>query len=100
MVYIDIKKQAIVSCTSHGFKNLEIKNDSSSIILEGTPFIIYFNKKNLIACTTISYDSVVYDYVLKLKPNITYTVTSRIGGDQGPNRISFKQMKQGKLLLL
>jgi hypothetical protein len=96
-MYIDIKKNAIVSCTGHGFKHLEIESDSTSISLISAASIVYFNQKNTYACIRLN-DSVVCNYLLKLKPNKEYIITSRVCGDQGPKKISFKTDQSGNII--
>ncbi len=66
-----------------------IESDSDAVNLEGTASEIYFNKKNDVARTSI-YGHVIYDYVLKLKPNCDYTVTKYNEHDRGPIVITFK----------
>jgi hypothetical protein len=78
--YIDIKKEATVTCDGMGLKEIRIENDSSEVTLEGTESIIYFNKKNAVARTSI-YGDVINNFELKLKPNCTYKVSKRIGFD-------------------
>jgi hypothetical protein len=88
-IYVDIKKNAIVSCDGQGLKEIKIENESESINLEGTEPVIYFNKKNHVAKTSV-YGEVVYDYVLKLKPNSNYTITKYNGYDRGPIEVTFR----------
>jgi len=96
--YIDIKKQAIVSCTGHGFKHLEIESDSSAITLQGTSSIVYLNTINKDACTKMN-DSIVCNYLLKLQPSKSYRIISRIDGDQGAMIQTFTTNKIGRIIL-
>jgi outer membrane protein assembly factor BamE (lipoprotein component of BamABCDE complex) len=96
-IYIDLKNQAICTCDGKGLKEIRIENDSSKVKLEGTRSIIYFNKVNSVSRTTI-YGDVVYDYVLKLKPNSNYRVKKINGYDQGPFTITFKTDGTGKVI--
>lgn len=72
-IYIDITNQAIYTCDGQGLKEIRIENNSTEVKLEGTGSIMYFNKMNSVSRTTI-YGDVVYNYVLKLKPNSSYVV--------------------------
>jgi hypothetical protein len=96
-IYIDIKKQAIVSCDGEGLKEIGIESDFSGVKLEGRGSIIYFNEKNDVFRTSL-YGDVVYDYVLKLRPNCSYVVTKYNGYDRGPFKITFKTDAAGKVI--
>ena len=95
-IYIDIKKQAIVSCNGVGLDHIEIKSDSSNITLEGTQPIVYFNKENDVSRTSL-YNEVIYNYVLKLKPNCNYQLVKYNGSDRGSFIITFKTNDSAKV---
>ncbi len=78
-------------------KEIEIESDSVDITLKGTESIIYFNKKNT-ALKTSLYNRVVFDYLLKLKPNRIYRVTKYMGSDRGNLRITFKTDDSRKII--
>lgn len=96
-IYIDIKKEAIVSCDGTGLKEIRIENDSSEVTLQGTQSIVYFNKRNPVLRTTI-YGEDVKDFELKLKPRCSYKVIERIGFDRGNFTITFRTDSLGKII--
>lgn len=96
-VYIDVNKQALVSCNKTGLKRLTIENDSTTITLEGTESIIYFNQENNIAKITLN-NKTVDDYKLQLQGNSNYKVIVENGYDRGPFVVTFKTNKVGKII--
>jgi hypothetical protein len=94
--YIDVKKQAIISCKGAGFKKISISNETKEINLEGTEPIIYFNEINNASQTSI-YDSIVYDYKLVLQPKSTYEIKAHIGYDRALFTVTFKTDSLGKI---
>ncbi len=96
-IYIDINRQALVSCNKTGLKRLTIENDSTTITLEGTESIIYFNQENNIAKVTFN-DKTLDDYKLTLQENSNYRVTVENGYDRGPFIATFKTNKVGKII--
>jgi hypothetical protein len=96
-IYIDIKKQAIVTCDGAGLKEIEIESDFDEVTLEGTDPIIYLNKKNEVSRTSI-YDKTVDNFILKLRPNCTYTVTKHNGSDRGNTKLEFETDASGKIV--
>jgi len=97
-IYIDIKKQAIISCNGTGLKEIRIENDSSEITLQSTKSIVYFNKINLVSRTSI-YGDDVKDFELKLKPHCSYKVMERMGFDRGNFTITFRTDSLGKIVI-
>jgi hypothetical protein len=95
-MYIDLSKQAIVSCDGEGINEIKIESDSGEVTLEGTPSVIYLNKKNEVARTSI-YGETVGDIVLNLKPNCNYMVSKHMGADRGDFRVSFKTDASGNI---
>ena len=96
-IYIDIKKQAIVTCDGTGLKEVEIESEFDDVTLEGTDAVIYLNKKSEASRTSV-YNITVYDYIFKLRPNCTYTVTKRNGSDRGPTKLEFETDASGKIV--
>jgi hypothetical protein len=92
--YVDINKQAIVSCDGNGMKYISIEGDSMEIIVEGTPSILYFGKE-IDASKVSIFDSVVYNYKIMLRPNSKYKASTRTGYDRGPFAISFSTDRSG-----
>jgi hypothetical protein len=97
-IYIDIQKQAIVSCSIVGLKRITITNDSSNIILEGTGSIVYFNQVNAASETSVN-GKRVNDYKLRLMGNCSYTVTKDNGYDRGPIKIKFRTDSSGIVIM-
>ncbi|MBS1502604.1 MAG: hypothetical protein JST32_11115 [Bacteroidetes bacterium] len=96
-IYIDIKKEAIVSCDGIGLKEVRIEDDSSRVVLEGTQPIIYFHRINPVAKTSI-YGDAVYNFELKLKPHCSYKVIKPMGFDRGTITITFRTDSSGKII--
>jgi hypothetical protein len=96
-IYIDIKKEAIVSCDGTGLKEISIENDSTEVTLHGTKSIVYFNKRNSVSRTSI-YGEDVKDFELKLKPHCSYKVIEHVGFDRGNVTITFRTDSLGKII--
>src|ERR1700722_1784338 len=81
-IHIDESKKAIVSCRGNQMREVNIEGPDSDVRYEGAD-TIYFNRKNKADRITVYLDE-NNDYILKLKPNSTYTIRSYPrNGDQG-----------------
>ena len=96
-IYIDIKKEAIISCDGTGLKELRIENESNEVTLQGTQSIVYFNKRNSVSRATI-YGEDIKNFELKLKPRCSYKVIEHMGFDRGNFTITFRTDSFGKII--
>lgn len=88
-LYVDIQKQAIISCDGNWSHYVSIESEYDEVILEGAPPVILFNKTG--DAVKMFYNGAGVDnHVLTLRPNCDYTVSKSNGFDRGPLRISFK----------
>lgn len=96
-IHFDVRKKAIISCRGNRMNEVIIDGPEESITYEGAD-IIYFNKKSYADRTTV-YGGQNNNYILKLKPNSTYTVSSySSNGDQGPYRIILKTDQKANVI--
>jgi hypothetical protein len=103
-IYIDVSKEAIISCNGNAIREVDINSPDSTITY--TSFgdnkeadTIHFNKKNSAFRITVSWNSINNNYILNLKPNSSYEIKSRSSnGDQGPFRLVFKTNSKGYIL--
>lgn len=102
VVFFDIKKQAIVSCTGEPIKKIRIELAHNYITFEGknkNASVIYLNKINpAFNIIMDNNDTLNSNYIFKLSPNFTYTATSDNGYDRGPFRLTFIVNSLGKVI--
>jgi len=96
-IHIDEGKKAIVSCRGNQMREVNIEGPDGDVKYEGAD-TIYFNRKNKANRITVYLDE-NNDYILKLKPNSTYTINSySSNGDQGGFQLILKTDNKGDII--
>ncbi|SCW77782.1 hypothetical protein SAMN03159284_04095 [Mucilaginibacter sp. NFR10] len=98
--YIDVKKDAIVSCNGESLNEMSLEDDSSSVTLRSSESVIYFNKKNLGLAAQMDFNGeVINDFDLKLKPKCAYKLRKHMGYDRGAFSATFKTDSLGNIIM-
>ena len=102
VVFLDMKKQAIVSCSGGPINNIRIETPNNYITFEANKkdiSVIYLNRINLdFKITMDNNEKISSNYEFKLTPNFPYTAISYNGYDRGPFKLTFTTDSLGRVI--
>lgn len=97
LIYVDLQKQAIVSCSNNFHSHLEINGGDENITLQGAWPTVYFNQP-VKAMTILVNGEKTDSLFLQLKPSSAYEIWKENAADRGPLRITMETDSTGRVV--